>query len=72
MEIEVRGFDGTPDELVAMMPNMASYLINRGASIKHGETVGYDDEQKFTVRHEPSTIAPGQTVHRLYLTSIAR
>jgi hypothetical protein len=72
MEIEVRGFDGPPDELVSTMLNMAAYLIKSGATISHGHTIGHDEHHKFTVHHEPSTIASGQTVYRLYLTSIPK
>jgi hypothetical protein len=43
MEIEVRGFDGPPDELVSTMLNMAAYLIKSGATISHGHTIGHDE-----------------------------
>jgi len=72
MEIEVRGFDGPPAELVSTMLNMAAYIIKSGATISHGHTIGHDEHHKFTVHHEPSTIASGQTVYRLYLTSISK
>ena len=72
MEIEVRGFDGPPDELITTLLNVAAYLIKSGATISHGHTIGHDEHHKFTVRHEPSTIASGQTVYRLYLTSIPK
>jgi len=49
---------------------MASYLIKRGDVVGDGHTVGHDgDYKKFTVRHQPSTIAPGRIVHRLYLAA---
>ncbi len=72
MEIEVRGFDGQPDELITKLLNIAAYLLKSGAIIRHGDTIGHDKRHKFTVRHEPSTIAAGQTVYRLYLTSIPK
>jgi len=70
MEIELRCFDGEPLEMVGFLLDMASYLIKHGDVVDDGHTVGHDgDHKKFMVRHEPSTIAPGRMVHRLYLAS---
>jgi len=70
MEIELRCFDGKPLEMVGILLDMASYLIKHGPVIGDGHTVGHDgDHKKFMVRHEPSTIAPGRMVHRLYLAA---
>jgi hypothetical protein len=68
MEIEVRGYGGKPAELATMMLNMAAYLIACGPVVEDGATVGYDEQRKCKVRHEPSTIAPDLTVYRLYLS----
>jgi hypothetical protein len=68
MEIEVRGYGGKPAELAMMMLNMAAYLIACGPVVEDGQTVGYEGQQKFMVHREPSTIAPGLTVYRLYLS----
>jgi Domain of unknown function (DUF4261) len=72
MEIEVRGFDGQPDELITTLINITAYLLKSGATIRHGDTISHDEHHKFTVHHEPSTVAAGQTVYRLYLTSIPK
>jgi hypothetical protein len=70
MEIELRCFDGTPLEMVGILLDMASYLIKHGPVIGDAHTVGQDgDHKKFLGRHEPSTIAPGRMVYRLYLAS---
>jgi hypothetical protein len=70
MEIEARGYLGKPLKLANMLLNMATYLIACGPVIGDGHTFGYEGERKFNVRHQPSTIAPGLFVYRLYLDGL--
>ncbi len=67
MEVEVRGFPGTPAELGAMALSMASYLLNSGAVIKNGDTIGREGEPQFRVTYELSTLDIGKQVYRLHI-----
>jgi hypothetical protein len=49
-----------------------AWMTSIHALTADGHTIGHDEHHKFTVHHEPSTIATGQTVYRLYLTSIPK
>jgi uncharacterized tellurite resistance protein B-like protein len=67
MEVEVRAFPGTPAELGAMALSMASYLLNTGAVIKNGDTIGREGEPQFRVTYELSTLDIGKQVYRLHI-----
>lgn len=70
MEIETRGWDGAPQEMVDHLLNIASYLVDQGAVIKDGDTLGPDAGAKFQIRHLASTLAPGTTVYRLHRMNV--
>jgi hypothetical protein len=48
--------------LVEYFFNLLEYAAKRGSPIAHGETVGRSPEEKLVVRHEPSSVAEGETV----------
>jgi hypothetical protein len=57
---------------IAGFTSLGPYKTKQERGLSHGHTIGHDEHHKFTVHHEPSTIASGQTVYRLYLTSIPK
>ena len=66
MEIETRGYKGNLQTLNSVVMDLASYLVQAGAVIKDGDTIGPDAKTKMTVRHEDSSLVRGQRVYRLY------
>ncbi|WP_018265757.1 DUF4261 domain-containing protein [Methylosinus sp. LW4] len=66
MEIETRGYKDDPSELNGFLIDIAAYLVDAGAVLGDGETIGPDADTKIIVRHEESVVAPGQKVYRLY------
>ncbi len=67
MEVEVRGFDAeSPEAMITFVQGIARYLAASGAVIEDGDTIGGSAQERILVRHEPSTLAPGTTVHRIY------
>ena len=66
MEIESLGYSGPPQALNAALLDLATYLINSGAAIGDGDTIGPDEKTKWLIRHEPSHYVPGRKVYRLY------
>jgi hypothetical protein len=69
MEIEVRGYPGEVPRLCGQILNIAGYLIDQGAVIGDGHTIGGTPEDRTTVRHLPSTVRPGTTVYRIDMTA---
>ena len=66
MEIEARSFRGDPVALNGVILDLAKYLVEAGAVIKDGDTIGPDAKMKVRVRHEDSILVAGTTVYRLY------
>jgi hypothetical protein len=66
MEIESLGYAGAPTDLNGLLLDLATYLIDAGAVLKDGETVGPDANTKWRVRHEVSRFLPGRMAYRVY------
>jgi hypothetical protein len=58
LELEVANYTGAPQDLVNHAYNLAHYLLERGAVIKDGETIGLPGEVQVTVR-ETTTFLEG-------------
>jgi Domain of unknown function (DUF4261) len=69
MEIEVRGYTGAVPQLCGQILNIAGYLIDQGAVIGDGHTIGGTPEDRTTVHHLASTVRPGKTVYRIDMTA---
>jgi hypothetical protein len=69
MEAEWRAFDGEVPKLVNWMSGIAWYLINKGAIIADGESMGSDAPgvmPPIIIRHEPSTTVLGSRAYVVY------
>jgi hypothetical protein len=74
MEAEWRAFDGEVPKLVSWMSGIAWYLINKGAIIADGESMGSDAPgvmPPIIIRHEPSTTVLGSRAYVVYPQQIA-
>jgi len=68
MDIEVFGFNGPAVELMGWIYDLATYIVDRGQVINHGETVGQTAEERIPVRHARSSFDRKQTVMRIECT----
>jgi Domain of unknown function (DUF4261) len=68
MELEWRGFDGTPVELSSHLLGIADYLVSNGPIIADGDNLGPlpNGVSKIIIKHEPSTTALGTRVYAIY------
>ena len=69
MEAEWRAFDGEVVKLASWMSGIAWYLINKGAIIADGESMGTDAPgvmPPVVIRHEPSTTVLGSPAYVVY------
>ena len=48
-ELEIRGSTELPSTVMDMLANVASYVVESGAVLLPGETLGYTDDQKLTI-----------------------
>lgn len=51
-----------PNEMAGFLLNIAHYLYNQGDVISDGETVGYDEEQRWACEHQYSLVQPRRIV----------
>ena len=64
MELEVERSQKSPGELREFAMNIAEYLLREGAVIRHGDTVGENENQRVRVRHAPSVADRPGPVYR--------
>ena len=65
MEIEIERRTSDPMETVSEIFNFAHYLLDHGAVLKDGDTIGMSAESKIGVRHVSSSWDKGERVYRL-------
>lgn len=65
MELEIAPSDKPPGDLRELGMTVASYLIENGAVLGDGDTVGATEGQRVVVRHAPSMVDRPTTVYRL-------
>jgi len=61
-EFEVRGTRMGIGELRGNLYRFASYVLESGPVLKHGQTIGPDANTHWKVSHEPSKLVPGRDV----------
>ncbi len=66
-EVEVVAGPGQGQEAYGFAFNVAHYLLQSGASVSEGETIGMSQRQRIPARYEPSRSDPARTVLRLEL-----
>ncbi len=66
-ELEVVAGPGQGQEAYGFAFNVAHYLLQSGASVSEGETIGMSQRQRIPARYRPSRSDPGRTVLRLQL-----
>ena len=64
-EIEVERFDGSPQELLDFVYNIAHYLIDQKKLIRDGDTIGLTDAVQVTVHRGPSMLGGELEVMKL-------
>jgi hypothetical protein len=65
MELEIAPSERDVGELRELAVGVASYLIEHGAVLDDGQTVGGSEDERVVVRHAPSMIDRAGTVYRL-------
>ncbi|MBS2027305.1 MAG: DUF4261 domain-containing protein [Deltaproteobacteria bacterium] len=61
-EFEVRGTRAGIGNLRGHLYNFASYVLENGPVLKHGQTIGPDADTHWKISHEPSKLVPGRDV----------
>jgi hypothetical protein len=69
LEMEISGVAMPPGELREWAIRIASYMLQRGAPIPHGDTIGPTAEQQLRVTHGPSRFPSRGTVMRFGSTA---
>lgn len=59
--------NGRASEALPFLFDLVAYVLERGAAIADGETVGRSAREKLAVRYVPSPIDPGGRVARVEL-----
>jgi Domain of unknown function (DUF4261) len=65
MEVEFPRARLDPQTLMDRAFNIAHYLLDHGAVLEHGHTIGISTEEKFKVNHAPSLHDAGRLVYQL-------
>jgi hypothetical protein len=65
MEIEVDHTSMELSDLFEYVSNVAHYLVMSGPVISDGNTIGSDENEKITVRHQPSMIDKSRKVYKI-------
>ena len=65
MEIEARGAPEKPSELRERLEAISEYMVERGAAIPDGDTLGESASEKIKVSHGPSSFGAKGTVMAL-------
>lgn len=61
-ELEVRGSTAAPSAVMDLLANIASYVVESGAVLMPGETLGYTDDQKLTITAVEASFVEGHTL----------
>ena len=61
-ELEVVGSSQQPSEVYELMLNISSYLVQQGAVLHDGETLGYTAKQKLPLTLSPGVYVEGQSM----------
>jgi hypothetical protein len=61
-ELEVRDSRASIGDLRTTLLDVALYVLRRGPVLKHGQTFGSTDEQRWSIRHERSQLVKGRHV----------
>ncbi len=62
LEIEVRDSDVAPDKMLDVMMDLSGYVILNNVSLRHGETIGFSEDQKFPIAISEGIEIEGQTI----------
>jgi hypothetical protein len=63
MEIEIPRIDMEAGDLREWLLNVMYYVLENGAVLKDGETIGMSAEQQIRIRHGPSSFGhPGKVI----------
>ena len=65
MEVEFPLAQLDPQTLMDRAFNIAHYLLDHGAVLAHGHTIGISNDEKFKVSHAPALHDPGRLVYQL-------
>jgi hypothetical protein len=61
-ELEVRGSTAQPSDVMDLLANIASYVVESGAVLMPGETLGYTDDQKLTITAVEGSFVDGHAL----------
>lgn len=61
-ELEVRGSTAAPNVVMDLLANVASYVVESGAVLMPGETLGYTDDQKLTITAVEGSFSEGHAL----------
>jgi len=61
-ELEVRGSTASPSVVMDLLANVASYIVESGAVLMPGETLGYTDDQKLTITAVEGSFVEGHAL----------
>lgn len=61
-DVQCHFYDMNPNEIAGFLMDIAHYLYEQGDIITDGETIGQDEEQRWTCEHQFSLIAPRRVV----------
>lgn len=61
-DVQCHFYDMNPNEVAGFLMDIAHYLYEQGDIITDGETIGQDEEQRWTCEHQFSLIAPRRVV----------
>ncbi|MEM8627302.1 MAG: DUF4261 domain-containing protein [Pseudomonadota bacterium] len=64
-DIQTRLAPVSPNQLFDTLHNLATYLIVRREKIADGDTIGHDEGERITVRHQPNLRDPEQIAYQL-------
>lgn len=62
LELEVRRVKRPERDVIGTMADAASYQLQTGHELRHGETFGYTTRDRVSIRHAPSEFMPDTTV----------
>ncbi|TKJ92045.1 hypothetical protein PaeCFBP13512_06965 [Paenibacillus sp. CFBP13512] len=61
-DVQCHFYDMNPNEVAGFLMDISHYLYEQGDIITDGETIGQDEEQRWTCEHQFSLIAPRRVV----------
>ncbi len=61
-ELEVRGSTAQPSSVMDLLANVASYIVENGASLMPGESLGYTDDQRLAITAVEGSFSDGNAL----------